>query len=88
MADFLNERVAKDLNILYDSSYPKPTPAYSNHFASSIKLGTNPIAPTSYGSSAPSFNLSKSFLEISVAAFNSPLFSLILYALSDISLFF
>lgn len=46
----------KDLNILNDSSVPNPTPAYSNHFDSSMKLGTYPMAPTSAASSPPSFN--------------------------------
>jgi hypothetical protein len=46
----------RDLNILKESSGPNPTPAYSNHLASSMKFGTNPMAPTSPASSVPSFN--------------------------------
>lgn len=42
-----------DLKITYVSSSPKEIPTYANSLASSMKLGTYPMAPASWVSSAP-----------------------------------
>jgi uncharacterized protein (DUF952 family) len=53
------ESFSKDLNIRYESYYPKPTPHFYNSLASSRMLGTYPVGPGSAGSSAvPVFILS------------------------------